>query len=40
MGSFDGKLDVLLVGGGMISKEVVLPTIFQEQRYGTGFQIG
>ncbi len=26
--------DVLVVGGGMISKEVVLPTLFQEQRYG------
>ncbi len=34
MGNFDGKLDVLVVGGGMISKEVVLPTVFQEQKYG------
>ncbi|MFA6308991.1 MAG: Gfo/Idh/MocA family oxidoreductase [Clostridia bacterium] len=34
MGSFDGKIDVLVVGGGMISKEVVLPTVFQEQKYG------
>lgn len=34
MGKFDGKVDVLVVGGGMISKEVVLPTVFQEQRYG------
>ena len=34
MGAFDKKVDVLVVGGGMISKEVVLPTVFQEQRYG------
>ncbi len=34
MGKFDGKIDVLVVGGGMISKEVILPTLFQEQRYG------
>jgi D-galacturonate reductase len=26
--------DVLVVGGGMISREVVLPTLFQEQKYG------
>ena len=26
--------DVLVVGGGMISREVILPTLFQEQRYG------
>ena len=32
--SFDGKIDVLVVGGGMISREVILPTIFQEQKYG------
>jgi len=28
------KLNVLLIGGGMISEEVVLPTVFQEQREG------
>lgn len=28
------KLNVLLIGGGMISEEVVLPTVFQEQRRG------
>jgi len=28
------KVDVLIVGGGMISQEVILPTIFQEQKYG------
>lgn len=32
--SFDGKIDVLVVGGGMISREVILPTVFQEQKYG------
>lgn len=26
--------DVLVVGGGMISREVILPTVFQEQKYG------
>ena len=30
----DGKLNILLVGGGMISEEVILPTIFQERRKG------
>ncbi len=34
MGKFDKKTDVLVVGGGMISREVVLPTVFQEQKYG------
>ncbi len=34
MGSFDGKIDVLVVGGGMISREVILPTVFQEQSMG------
>jgi len=34
MSLFDGKVDVLVVGGGMISQEVVLPTVFQEQKYG------
>ncbi len=28
------KVDVLVVGGGMISQEVILPTVFQEQKYG------
>jgi D-galacturonate reductase len=34
MKNFNEKIDVLVVGGGMISREVVLPTVFQEQRYG------
>jgi D-galacturonate reductase len=34
MSKFDGKIDVLVVGGGMISREVVLPTVFQEKRQG------
>lgn len=34
MNGFDGKIDVLVVGGGMISREVILPTVFQEQKYG------
>lgn len=33
MGSNE-KIDVLVVGGGMISKEVILPTLFQEQKNG------
>ncbi len=28
------KLNVLVIGGGMITEEVVLPTVFQEQRDG------
>lgn len=32
MSTNSGKPDVLVVGGGMISREVILPTIFQEQR--------
>jgi len=28
-------LDALVVGGGMITEEVILPTLFQEQRRGT-----
>jgi len=32
--SWDGKIPVLVVGGGMISEEVVLPTVFQEQKRG------
>ncbi len=31
---WDGKLDVLVIGGGMISQEVILPTVFQERRRG------
>ena len=34
MASFNGKPDILVVGGGMISREVILPTVFQEQKYG------
>lgn len=34
MSQWDGKVDVLLVGGGMISQEVILPTVFQERRRG------
>ncbi len=34
MNNWDGKLDVVLVGGGMISIEVILPTLFQERREG------
>lgn len=34
MKNFTEKPDVLVVGGGMISREVVLPTLFQEQRQG------
>ena len=34
MSNWDGKLDVVLVGGGMISIEVILPTLFQERREG------
>ena len=32
--SWDERLDVLLIGGGMISQEVVLPTLFQDRRRG------
>lgn len=32
--AWDGKIPVLVVGGGMISEEVVLPTVFQEQKRG------
>jgi predicted dehydrogenase len=31
---WDGRLPVLVVGGGMITEEVILPTLFQEQREG------
>jgi hypothetical protein len=29
--SWDKRLDVLLIGGGMISQEVVIPTLLQER---------
>ena len=32
MSNWDGRLPVLVVGGGMISEEVILPTVFQERR--------
>jgi predicted dehydrogenase len=32
--SWNKRLDVLVIGGGMISQEVVLPTLFQERRRG------
>jgi len=32
--SWNGALPVLVVGGGMITEEVILPTVFQEQRAG------
>ncbi len=32
--AWNGKIPVLVVGGGMISEEVVLPTVFQEQSRG------
>jgi len=32
--AFDGKLNVLCIGGGMISQEMILPTIFQERKKG------
>jgi len=34
MNKWNSKLDVVLVGGGMISIEVILPTLFQERREG------
>ena len=33
------ELNVLLIGGGMISEEVILPTVFQEQREGRVRQV-
>ena len=32
--SWDGKVDVLVIGGGMICEEAVLPTVFQQRRRG------
>jgi predicted dehydrogenase len=34
MSKWDGRLPVLVVGGGMISEEVIMPTVFQERRLG------
>ena len=36
MGGWDGRVNVLVIGGGMISQEVVLPTIFQQRRIEDG----
>lgn len=33
--AWDGKVDVLIIGGGMICEDMVLPTVFQERRRGT-----
>ena len=32
--AWDGRVPVLVVGGGMISEEVVIPTVLQEQKRG------
>jgi predicted dehydrogenase len=32
--TWEGKVPVLVIGGGMISQEVILPTIFQERKRG------
>jgi len=32
--TWDGKLDVLVIGGGMFCEDAVLPTAFQHRRYG------
>ena len=32
--TWDGKLDVLVIGGGMFCEDAVLPTVFQHRRYG------
>jgi D-galacturonate reductase len=32
--AWDGKLDVLVIGGGMFCEEAVLPTVFQQRRMG------
>ncbi len=32
--AWDGRVPVLLIGGGMISQDVILPTLFQEQDRG------
>jgi len=33
--TWDGKVDVVVIGGGMICEELVLPMLFQERRRGT-----
>ena len=32
--TWDGRVDVLVIGGGMICEELVLPTVFQHRRLG------
>jgi len=32
--AWDGKVDILVIGGGMICEDAVLPTLFQERRKG------
>ena len=32
--AWDGRVPILLIGGGMISQDVIIPTIFQEQDRG------
>jgi len=32
--AWDGRVDALVIGGGMISEELVLPALFQERRRG------
>ncbi len=32
--AWDGKVDILVIGGGMICEDAVLPTLFQERRRG------
>ncbi|NOZ20592.1 MAG: Gfo/Idh/MocA family oxidoreductase [Planctomycetes bacterium] len=34
MSEWNGDIPVLIVGGGMISQEVILPTVFQERKLG------
>lgn len=34
MKDWRGEIPVLVVGGGMISQEVILPTVFQERKHG------
>jgi len=34
MAEWDGRLPAVVIGGGMITQEVVLPTLFQERRRG------
>ena len=32
--AWDGRVPILLIGGGMISQDVIIPTLFQEQDRG------